>query len=414
MARAGLRVCLVDRATFPSDTPSTHGIQPSGVATLDRLGLYDRVRARAASLDSGLLAFEELVVELPETSGLLGYPMLNARRIVLDEILLEAAIEAGAEARTGTAVTGLVEAEGRVCGVETAAGQLRAPLVVGADGARSKVAELVGSRAYVERPAGRVFVWAYFEGVPGDPRLWLGEQGDRSYLACSTDEGLFLASVVEPIARHGEMRAERERVYADGIAAWPLLAETLAGAAQVGPVRAMGRWSNFFRESAGPGWALLGDAGHFKDPTPGQGIADALRQGEAMASAIVAAEGDPALLDRAMRDWWKWRDEDAWEMFWFAQDMASSEFSPLLGRAMQERMLAQPELTDDLLRILNHELRPSQVFTPRRIAPVLARAFRDGRGRRRALTRELIGLAAQEFKRRGPPKLDRVAPPRAH
>src|SRR5262249_30718091 len=157
-------------------------------------GLLDRVQARAASIDSGLIAFDELVVELPETSQLLGYPMLNARRIVLDQILLEAAVEAGAEARTGTAVTGLLDSGGRVAGGETAAGPLRAPLVVGADGARSKVAELVGARTYVERPASRVFLWAYFEGVAGDPRLWLGAQGDRSYLACSTDEGLFLAA----------------------------------------------------------------------------------------------------------------------------------------------------------------------------------------------------------------------------
>jgi 2-polyprenyl-6-methoxyphenol hydroxylase-like FAD-dependent oxidoreductase len=336
--------------------------------------------------------------------------MLNARRIVLDEILLDAALEAGAEGRTGTSVTGLLESDGRVAGVETTAGPLRAPLVVGADGARSTVARLAGARNYVERPASRVFLWAYFEGAAGDSKLWLGAQGDRSYLACPTDSGLFLAAVVEPIARHGEMRAERDRVYADGIAAWPELAEHLSGATQVGPVRTMGNWSNFFRESAGPGWALLGDAGHFKDPTPGQGIADALRQGEAMAAAIEAAEGDPAALDGALRRWWKWRDEDAWEMFWFAQDISSTELSPLLGRAMQMRLAADSELIESFLRILNHEIPPSEVFTARVIAPVVGRAFREGRGQRRALARELGDLAVEEFRRRGPPR----APLRGH
>lgn len=404
----------MDRATFPSDTPSTHSIQPSGVGTLDRLGLLERIQERAASVASGLIAFDDLVVETPDMTRLVGYPMLNARRMVLDQILLDAAQEAGAEARTGTAVTGLLESGGRVAGVETTAGPLRASLVVGADGARSTLADLVGARKYVERPASRVFLWAYFEGAPEDSKLWLGAQGDRSYLVCPTDENLLLAGVVEPIGRHDEMRAERDRVYADGIAAWPLLAEHLAGASQVGPLQTMGNWSNFFRESAGPGWALLGDAGHFKDPTPGQGIADALRQGEAMAAAIEGAEGSSAALDNAMRDWWKWRDEDAWEMFWFAQDISSTELSPLLARAMQERMAADPELIENFLRLLNHEIPPSKVFTARVIAPVVARAFRDGRGRRGALTRELGGLAAEEFRRRGPPKLDRVAPRGGH
>ena len=265
-----------------------------------------------------------------------------------------------------------------------------------------------------KRPASRVFLWAYFEGVPEESKLWLGAQGDRSYLACPTDDGLFLAAVVEPAARREEMRAERDRVFADGIAAWPQLAEHLSSAAQVGPVRTMGNWSNFFRESAGPGWALLGDAGHFKDPTPGQGIADALRQGEAMAGEIEGAEGDPAKLDEALRRWWHWRDEDAWEMFWFAQDISSTELSPLLARAMQQRMAADPALIANFLRILNHEIPPSKVFTARVIAPVVGRAFREGHGRRRALARELGGLAAEEFRRRGPPRLDRVAPLRSH
>ena len=103
----------------------------------------------------------------------------------------------------------------------------------------------------------------------------------------------------------------------------------------------MANMHGFFRESAGPGWALVGDAGHFKDPTPGQGIADALRQCERLADAIEGGlGGGAAALDAALRDWWRWRDEDAWEMYWFAHDMgAAGPIPPLLLHA-QRRMAA--------------------------------------------------------------------------
>jgi 2-polyprenyl-6-methoxyphenol hydroxylase-like FAD-dependent oxidoreductase len=167
----------------------------------------------------------------------------------------------------------------------------------------------------------------------------------------------------------------------------------------------MGNWSGFFRESAGPGWALLGDAGHFKDPTPGQGIADALRQAERMAAAILRGRGEPAALDEGLRDWWAWRDRDAWEMYWFAQDIGSTRFAPIVARRIQMRLAADLELTRGFVRVLNHEVAPSKVFTPRVMAPLVGRAFLSGRGERRELVRQLREVAVEEFQRRGPPRV---------
>ena len=90
----------------------------------------------------------------------------------------------------------------------------------------------------------------------------------------------------------------------------------------------MSRWHGFFRESAGPGWALIGDAGHFKDPTPGQGIADALRQAAILAPAIERALGGAEPPDKPLREWWAWRDRDAWEWYWFAQDIGANDRAP--------------------------------------------------------------------------------------
>ena len=405
LAERGLSVCLLDRSSFPSDTPSTHGIQPCGVAILARLGLRERLLAVTDPVEHAFLAFDELRVEVRDFDRKVGAPMLNVRRVTLDSILLEAAEAAGVEVRTGTNVTGLIESGGRVGGVETTAGPLRAPLVVGADGARSTMARLLGAAEYAKTPARRIFTWGYYEGVPADNRVWLGRVGEHAYLASPTDAGLFLAAVVPPFERRAELREDRDRHFEEGLAGWPELHEHIGSARRVGPVRMMSRLDGFFRESAGPGWALVGDAGHFKDPTPGQGIADALRQAVALTEAIERALGGSEDPDRVLRRWWEWRDRDAWEMYWFAQDMARPGRAPLLTRIVEERFAAEPALVEGLLHVLNHEIPPSELFGPRLSVAALAEALRRGRGRRRQVLGEARALAGEQLRRRKPPAL---------
>jgi menaquinone-9 beta-reductase len=401
LARQGLSVCLVDRASFPSDTPSTHGIQPPGVKLLDRLGVMDRLLEAASPVEDGLVAIDEVRIEVRGIARILGAPMLNVRRVTLDAILLDAAAGAGAEVRTATSATGLLRnASGRVVGVETTAGPLRAALVVGADGAQSTVARLTGAAEYHRTAARRIFLWSYFEGVdPAERRVWLGSIGSDSFLASPTDAGLFLAAVVIPIERRDELRGARERGYEEGLAGWPELSERLGSARRVGPVRMMSRWHGYFRESAGPGWVLLGDAGHFKDPTPGQGISDALRQAEALAPAIERSLGGGEPDDGPLREWWAWRDRDAWEMYWFAQDMGSADRAPLLQPALQARLASDPDLIENLLRVLGHEIPPSQMLTPSLMLSLLAETLREGGGRRLAIAAEVRRLAIQELRR---------------
>jgi len=401
LSRAGLKVCLVDRATFPSDTPSTHAVQPAGVRILDQLGVLEEILEQSLPIDGGIISFEDVRIEVGGITRLTGAPVVNARRVTLDMILLEAAAASGVEVRTQTAVTGLVEAAGRVVGVETTAGPLRAPLVVGADGARSTVARLVGAREYHRTAPRRIFLWSYFEGIDeSERRIWLGGKGDDSFLASPTDAGLFLAAFVAPIDRWDELRRDRTSGCDEGLARWPELAQHLAGGRRVGPVRMMSRWHGYFRESAGPGWALIGDAGHFKDPTPGQGISDALRQAVALAAAIEQGLGGVEPADEALRRWWAWRDRDAWEMYWFAQDMGATDRAPMLLRALQVRFAAEPRLVDDLLRVLSHELAPSKLFAPSLILSVFGEALRKERGRRPALLAEMWALTLEELRRR--------------
>jgi 2-polyprenyl-6-methoxyphenol hydroxylase-like FAD-dependent oxidoreductase len=400
LARAGLSVCVVDRARFPSDTASTHGVQPSGTKILDRLGVLDPLLKVSPAIGRGTLAFDDARVEVGELSDLVGAPMVSARRVTLDALLLEAAAAAGAEVRTETAITGLVEERGRVAGVETKSGALRAALVVGADGVNSAVARHVGAAKYHETPAGRLFCWAYFQGAQADEgKMWLGAIGDHGFLAFPTDADLFMAAVVPSIERKQEVLADREAAFAAELPHWPELEAALVGARLVGPIRVMAR-EGFFRRSAGPGWVLVGDAGHFKDPSPGQGISDALRQAVALAPAIERALGGDG--DRALHDWWRWRDRDAWEMYWFAHDMGAAGPPPMVVQEIQRRIAADPKLTDRMLRVLNHDLAPSRAFRPSLALNATWRALLTRPGQRKAVLREARTLAVNNWRRRAP------------
>jgi flavin-dependent dehydrogenase len=401
LARRGLRVCLLDRSRFPSETLSTHVIQPCGVAILDRLGvLGDVMGAGAVPLRRFALVTDDARVEASIDAEGFGGPALCLRRHLLDHLLVRAAAAAGAEVRTETAVNGLLWRDGRVAGVETAAGPLRARLVVGADGRGSTVADLVGAGEYYVEPPGRMFAWAYFEGVAeAEGRLRLGSLGELTFVASPTDSGLYMAAVCPSLEVKDAFLAAREESFMTGVAAWPELAGLLNGASRVGPIRVMVNWHGYFREAAGPGWVLLGDAGNFKDPSAAQGIADALRQAERLAAAVEKGLGEAADVDEELRRWWGWRDEDGHEMHWFATDMGAAGKSPPLAAQFMRDVAADDEATRGLLQVLNHDIPPSQFLTVRRLLRAAARAVRDRPGQIPAMVREAASEVRNEARR---------------
>ena len=200
LAQLGHRVLLVDRASFPSDTVSTHLVTLPGVARLDRWGLLERVAA------SGCPPISEMTVRLGDVV-LRGSPppvdrvahQYCVRRTVLDTILVDAAVDAGAELREGFAVRDVVFDGDRVAGVRgrgPGGGEVveRARLVVGADGLHSLVAEAVEARRYAERPALTWCCYAYWTGVAlGGAELHV--QGRRAVSAFPTNDGLACISV---------------------------------------------------------------------------------------------------------------------------------------------------------------------------------------------------------------------------
>ncbi len=391
LAGSGIRVCLLDVAEFPSDTLSTHIFQD--LPALDRLGVLDRLLATGAPV------LPELSLHVDDVDLSMTHPdlaCLCVRRPLLDQILLDRAVEMGAEAHTGTRVVELLYEAGRVRGVRaTDSGgrtlELEAPLVVGADGRNSTVARLVGARRYNVSSSERAAIWAYYEGVDAPPAVLLQRLGGHLLYGAPADSGLFLVIAAPGYEEYHPYRANAESAFERWISASPRLAALVGGRRPLQPLVVVPRWQGFFRQSAGPGWALVGDAGHFKDPSPGQGISDALRQSERLAGAIVAGLGQ-AELDRRLRRWTRWRDKDAAQMYWFAQDLGRRGPTPAVVCEMLRRISEKPKWVREAHEALGWHLRaPSRVLSPPRLFGACGRMLLRRDLRRGLSRREVLG-----------------------
>ena len=308
LARLGHDVAVVDRASFPSDTISTHSIARGGVVQLRRWGLLDEVVGSGAPPIRQVTfnaAGASLTRPIKHKAGVAF--LVAPRRYVLDAILAAAAQRAGAEVRPGITVTGARrDQRGRVAGVFgiDRAGdpvEVAARYVVGADGLGSRVARSVGAALTEVRPAGGATQYAYYQGIP-----WTGFEffvALRSFAGVfPTHDGQACIWVCNPAAdaravrRQAGSRAEAFDRLLERSA--PPLAERLRHARRTSPVQGMLRQPNQLRQAFGPGWALVGDAGYHRDAITAYGISDAFRDAELLAVALdqaLAGEGEAAL-----------------------------------------------------------------------------------------------------------------------
>jgi 2-polyprenyl-6-methoxyphenol hydroxylase-like FAD-dependent oxidoreductase len=410
LARAGLSVCVVDQAGFPSDTLSTHMFQLSGIEVLQRLGVLDAVlRLGAPPILDTYMKFEDVDLSGPPRlrPDDIPIPMLCVRRISLDVELVKAATEAGVDLRLHRRVTGLVERGGRVTGVrvtdrEGKVSTIEADLVVGADGRLSTIARLTGARRYHVTTSERISTWAYFRNVPPEKvgRVFYYRRDDDFVVAAPADNGHFIAVACPSFDRlDASYRTDSEGWYKRTISRCEPVAELLANAERVTKFRGLMRFEGFFREAVGPGWVLAGDAGHFKDPTPGQGISDALRTVEKLAAAIVRGFASPARRDAELRQWWRWRDRDAIQHYWFASDVGKrGPISPVLLEILRD--VAQDEKSrQDFLDIFIHRYWPRDLFGPSALVSATARLLLDPRKRPGALS-ESWRVLREELDRR--------------
>jgi flavin-dependent dehydrogenase len=340
LARKGYRVLLLDRVTFPSDTMRNHYIHRPGVVRLKRWGLLDQVAAsncppiRQQTLDLG--DFPLTRVAEPADGVDADYA---PRRFVLDKILVDAAVAAGAELREGFTVQEVLAEDGRVVGIRGrwrggAAVEERARIVVGADGLHSLVARSVQAPIDPARPSCAFTYYSYFGDVPiaGLEGTFLST---RVFIAFPTNDELACIAVEAPIAEFPTFRADIEGSFFRSLDLVPGLADRVRAG------RRAERWfgtadlPNFFRKPYGPGWALVGDAGYHKDPITAQGISDAFRDAELLAEAIDDEFAGRRPLEEALADYERRRNEAAWPLF--EEACARAAFTPFPAEAYAAR-----------------------------------------------------------------------------
>ncbi len=290
LARAGRRVVVLDRARFPSDTLSTHVIFPSGVAELKALGVLDDVLAVGAPHChyAGVTACGRHVRERYTPVDGIDFAICQPRP-ELDHVLVQAARSAGAEVRENTSVDELLWQDDRVAGVRCserggAQSEIHARLVIGADGRRSTIAEQVGAaRPYRGSLNGRGLAFWYMD----DPKVgtqwrdvimqWRVGRTMGMVFPCPDDRMVVL--FMPPAEEIAQFRADPEAAWLRKLNENRRLADRVRGAGNATKLRSTADTVAYYRVSSGPGWALTGDAGHFKDPVIAQGIRDALRFG---------------------------------------------------------------------------------------------------------------------------------------
>jgi flavin-dependent dehydrogenase len=312
LARKGYRVLLVDRASFPSDTVSTHIVQPLAVAALARWGLLERVIATGCPpIDTHSIDFGALAIS--GTPGLEDSPISYCpRRTILDKLLVDAAAEAGADVREEFTVDEVLTENGRVVGIRgherdgTRVNE-RARVVIGADGRRSVVADAVRPQRYNEKPILLDNYYAYWSGLPMRGRFEVYVRPNRGFGVMPTHDDLTLIVAAWPYAEAAANRKDIERHYLAAIALAPEFAARLSEARRETPFSGAAV-PNFFRKPYGPGWALVGDAGYTKDPVTAQGIMNAFLDAERCANALDDAFTERRPFDEAMSDYQRARD----------------------------------------------------------------------------------------------------------
>jgi 2-polyprenyl-6-methoxyphenol hydroxylase-like FAD-dependent oxidoreductase len=330
LARAGLDVLVVDRSRYGADTLSTHALMRGGVMQLHRWGLLDRIIAAGTPPirhTTFRYAAEEISVTIRPCHGV--DALYAPRRTVLDPILVDAAVASGAEVRYGISVTDVRrDGNGRVTGIDGRddAGRrvvIDARFVIGADGLRSTVADRVGAPIEHHGVGAAAVVYGYWAGVPADGYEWIFRANATGGLI-PTNDGLtcvFAGASPARIGRGG--RAVLEAVLRD---ASPQVADRVAaGAGPVGLRTFAGR-PGYLRRAAGRGWALVGDAGYWKDPISAHGLTDALRDAELLARAVVSAAADPADEADALADYQSARDRLSLPLFTVTDTIAAQRW----------------------------------------------------------------------------------------
>ena len=378
LARKGRKVLLVDRATFPSDTISTHLVHPPGVSALARWSLLDRLIATGCPpihtyvLDFGPFAFQ----------GAPGKPdapvSYGPRRTVLDKLLVDAAAESGVEVREGFVVDEIVMDGGRVSGIRgrgpdgrTVTEQAR--VVIGADGLHSTLARAVKPEHYREQPPLQAGYYTYFSGLPTKGRFEAYDRFGRAWAAWPTHDDLTLVVLSWPYAEFEANRHDVETHFMKSLERAPAFHERVRAAKREDRFYGAAV-PNFFRKPFGPGWALVGDAGYNKDFITAQGISDAFRDAERLSVAIDEWLSGARDFDSALESYRADRDRHVLPIYGFTCQFARLEPPPPETLELFKAVHGNPEAMEGFVQVISGVVSPADFFAEDNVRRIFAMA----------------------------------------
>ncbi len=309
LARRGMRVLVVDPTPLGSDTLSTHALMRGGVLQLARWGVLDAVRAAgtpAVRRTTFHYGADAVRVDIKPRDGV--DALYAPRRTVLDRALVEAARASGAEVIHGISLIDVArDASGRVRGA-ILAGPDRSPrtvaadLVVGADGLRSNTARRIGAEVEHQASHAAATIYGYWAGLSLDGYQWRYVPGlSAGLIPTNEDRACVFISMSEERFRRQLPMGLHELYYAVLGEVAPEASDIVATQDPV-QIRGFAGHRGFLRRPWGPGWALVGDAGYFRDPITAHGITDALRDAELLANAVEGGREEDFEAYRSARD----------------------------------------------------------------------------------------------------------------
>lgn len=360
LARDGASVLVLEAGKLGTDQVlSRHTIYPAGMDLLDELGVGEPVRQGSPPAQAIRFQVEDGYADIKPPAG---RSECCPRRYRLDRLLQDAAINAGSEFCESTLVTGLLRDDDRVIGVRAEHDgdpiEAKAPVTVGADGRHSSVAKLVHAEEYLGYDWARGMYWAYWEPPP----VWKSAafpydslirfSGKDRRVIFSTDDAQILMATLPLVEEARRWKSNPAEGYKNDLASDPDLRLLVREGKMMSKVIGTLAERFFFRCSAGPGWALVGDAGHHKDPVLGWGISEALVQAKQLASAI--REGGDAALIR----YWRRRDVDALPRFRMGEERGSPHPINKLFPLVLRKISRTPDQAQQLFRETEYDVNP--------------------------------------------------------
>lgn len=376
LARKGYRVLLVDRASFPSDHISTHYVRLPGLALLKRWGLLEKVTTlNCPPITSARFDFGSFILQgaPPPFEGITA--TYCPRRTLLDKLLVDAAVEAGAELREGFSVEGLSLEDGRVTGAYGrlhggAREEIKARIVIGADGLHSLVARSMNAPMYNIRPTFTCAYYAYWSGV-SHSGAEVYQREKRAIVLFPTNDGLVNVYVAWPHQEFASYRADIENNYLQTIDLAPDLADRMRRGKREGRFIGTADLPNFFRKPYGPGWTLVGDAGYHKDPALAFGITDAFRDAELLTNALDAGFSKRQPMEEALASYEQQRNDVAFPLYDLTCQIASFEERPPELEALLHALSRNPAETARFLAVMEGTVPGHEFFDPANIARIM-------------------------------------------